>query len=155
MQWKSADCLAGRALPFLCLALGGVLLSASLHAPAQTRDPYQRSTDVYTYQTGGRNGAERGESLYYYKCWICHNQYTDVGGPHLKGLFERGTFEVTGQPANDQTVRDKIRDGGPGMPRFATTMTEADIADLISYLKSSRCCFEGEEPPANPRFRAR
>ena len=142
---------ARRAFFACCLGIS----AAQMAVPQSAQDPYQRSTDVYQYRTAGRSGSARGESLYYYKCWICHNQYTSVGGPPLKGLFERGTFQTTGQPANDQTVRDKIRSGGPGMPRFETTMTDADIADLISYLKDSKCCFEGEEPPANPRFRAR
>jgi len=118
------------------------------------RDEYQRSADIYRYETAGKSGAARGEAIYYYKCWICHNQHTTTGGPHLKGLFGRRTM-AGGGPVTDQTVRDKIRNGGPGMPRFGSPMTDADLADLLSYLKDSKCCFEGEEPPPNPRYRAR
>lgn len=119
------------------------------------RDEYQRSANIYRYETAGKSGAARGEVIYYYKCWICHNQYTTTGGPHLKGLFERGKFAISSEPANDQTVREKIRNGGQRMPRFEATLTDTDLADLISYLKDSKCCFEGEEPPPNPRYRAR
>jgi mono/diheme cytochrome c family protein len=139
----------------LCLGVVAIRLVAPQSATAQAPDPYQRSTDIYQYRTAGQSGSARGEAIYYYKCWICHNQYTATGGPQLKGLFTRGTFTSNGQPANDQTVRAKIRSGGPGMPRFETTMTDADIADVISYLKDSKCCFDGLEPPPNPRFRAR
>ena len=155
MHWKLANRFADRALLALCLGVFAVQLAAPPSAVAQTQDPYQRSTDIYRYRTAGQSGPARGEAIYYYKCWVCHNQHTSTGGPRLKGLLERKTFASNGQPANDQTVRDKIRTGGPGMPRFETTMTDADIADLISYLKDSKCCFEGEEPPPNPRFRAR
>ena len=120
-----------------------------------SQDTYQRSFDIYRYQTAGKSGPARGEALYYYKCWICHNQHTTTGGPQLKGLFERGKFATRTDPVNDQTVREKIRTGGPGMPRFEATLADADIADLISYLKDSKCCFEGEAPPPNPRYRAR
>ncbi|MGH9784546.1 MAG: c-type cytochrome, partial [Terriglobia bacterium] len=83
------------------------------------------------------------------------NQLTTTGGPHLKGLFGRPTLTSNSQPVNDQTVREKIRNGGQRMPRFDATLTDADLADLISYLKDSKCCFEGAEPPPNPRYRAR
>ena len=137
------------------LGVLGVQLAAAPSASAQAQDPYQRSADIYRYRTAGQSGVARGESIYYYKCWICHNQYTTTGGPHLKGLFGRQTLPISGQPVNDQTVRNKIRNGGPRMPKFEATLTDADIADLISYLKDGKCCFEGEEPPPNPRFRAR
>jgi len=132
--------------------LSALILVESAGAQA---DPYQRSADIYNYRTAGQSGPARGEALYYYKCWVCHNQHTTTGGPHLKGLFSRPALATTGQPVNDQTVRDKIRNGGPRMPKFDASLTDADIADLISYLKDSKCCFEGEEPPPNPRFRAR
>jgi len=142
----------------------GILLSARAVAQGTqqqaagrgnaSRDPYQRSMDIYRYETAGKSGPPRGEVIYYYKCWICHNQLTTTGGPRLKGLFGRQTL-AGGQPVNDQTVREKIRTGGPGMPRFEATLADADIADLISYLKDSKCCFEGAEPPPNPRYRAK
>ena len=53
----------------------------------------------------------------------------------------------------DQTIGDKIRNGGPGMPSYRTTFSDADLADVISYLKE-KCCWEGEEPPPSPRYRA-
>jgi hypothetical protein len=61
---------------------------------------------------------------------------------------------MTGQPVNDQTVVEKILNGTPGiMPGYRSSLTEADMADLMSYIKSDRCCFDFEEPPPNPRYR--
>ena len=148
----------GRAILFSALAVvQGALAQTQQPAAGQApaRDPYQRSSDIYRYETAGKSGPVRGEAIYYYKCWICHNQLTTTGGPHLKGLFGRQTLASNGQPVNDQTVREKIRTGGPRMPAFNATLPDADLADLISYLKDSKCCFEGDEPPPNPRYRAR
>lgn len=120
--------------------------------PAQ-KDEYQRSTDIYSYKTTAKSGPQRGEELYYYKCWICHNQFAKAG-PQLKDIFKRPTFTGSEDPISEQTVASKIREGGPGMPSFGTTLKPADITDLISYLKEG-CCFDSENPPPNPRYRGK
>lgn len=116
------------------------------------RDPYQRSTDIFTYTVRSKSGPVRGEELYYYKCWICHNQFAKTG-PQLKELYKRGSFESSGDEVSDQAVTAKIKEGGPGMPSFRTTMKDADISDLVSYIKSGNCCFDSENPPPNARYR--
>jgi mono/diheme cytochrome c family protein len=152
LRWAAAF---GLGILFSALAGASGASAQATQQQAPTRDPYQRSVDIYRYETAGKSGPARGEAIYYFKCWICHNQLTTTGGPHLKGLFGRPTLASSGQPVNDQTVREKIRSGGPRMPKFEATLTDADLADLISYLKDSKCCFEGQEPPPNPRYRAK
>jgi mono/diheme cytochrome c family protein len=120
--------------------------------PAQ-KDNYQRSTEIYGYRTTAKSGPQRGEELYYYKCWICHNQFAKAG-PQLKDLFKRPTFSNSDDPITEQSVADKIRNGGPAMPSFGATLKQADIADLVSYIKQG-CCFDSENPPPNPRYRAK
>jgi mono/diheme cytochrome c family protein len=120
--------------------------------PAQ-RDDYQRATEIYTYKTTAKSGPQRGEELYYYKCWICHNQFVKTG-PQLKDLFKHPIFSSADFPVSDQNVADKIRNGGPGMPSFGSTLKPADITDLISYIKDG-CCFDSENSPPNPRYRAK
>lgn len=117
------------------------------------KDDYQRSTEIYSYKTTAKSGPQRGEELYYYKCWICHNQFVKTG-PQLKDLFKRPTFSTSDDPITDQSVAEKIRNGGPGMPSFGATLKQADIADLISYIKQG-CCFDSENPPPNPRYHAK
>ena len=113
--------------------------------PAPPADPYQRSADHFTFKASAKSGPQRGEELYYYKCWFCHTQFAKRA-PYLKDILKRPNV-------TEQTVAEKIRTGGPGMPSYRTTLNDADVADLVSYLKE-RCCWEGEDPPPNPRYRA-
>jgi streptogramin lyase/mono/diheme cytochrome c family protein len=115
----------------------------------------QRSAEVFTYRQAGPSGAVRGEVLYYYKCWPCHNDYTRAAGtpaPGLKDIFKR-TILVTGDPVNDENVAKQIRNGSPQMPSFGTTLKDADVADLLAYLHDG-CCYEEINPPRNPWYRA-
>ena len=120
---------------------------ATAQAPATTEktvsvDSYQRSADHYKFKATAKGGPQRGEELYYYKCWFCHNTFAKRA-PYLKDIFARGM--------TDRAVADKIRSGGPGMPGYGTTLNDADIADLVIYLKE-KCCWEGEDAPPNPRY---
>ena len=131
--------------------------------PGTTKDDYQRSSDIYNYQFSAKSGPQRGEEIYYFKCWMCHNKYAQTAtapvprpytAPSLKDLYRRPKL-LSGQPVNDETVKEKIRSGGPAMPSYRHTLTETHLEDLISYIRDGKCCFEGELPPPNPRYRAR
>ncbi len=116
----------------------------------------RRSVAIYNFKTTAESGPERGEEIYYYKCWICHNQYTikaGTGAVPLKDLFKRPRLVSTGQPVNDETVAEKIRNGSSQMPAYKYVLSDKDLEDLISYLRDDRCCFEGDEPPRNPLYR--
>src|SRR6266436_1289787 len=115
-------------------------------------DDLQRSLRLDTYKILGDSGAARGEIIYYYKCWMCHNQYTK-GAPYLKDLYQHSTLE-SGQPVGDETVAAQIKNGGPGMPAFHTSLSDADVADLVAYIREGKCCVEGENPPKNPWYQA-
>jgi virginiamycin B lyase len=137
--------------------LAGLLVivgTAAAVATAQqaTRDAYQRSAAIYAMKSTAPGGWQRGEEIYYFKCWFCHNQYAKNGGPPFNDLYKRGTFLMTGAPVTDQAVADKIRSGGPLMPAYRHSLTDADLTDLVTYIKSGKCCFDAEEPPRNPRY---
>ncbi len=117
-----------------------------------TKDGYQRSAEIYEMKTTAKDGPQRGEEIYYYKCWYCHNKYAKTA-PLLKDLYKRPTLLPSGEPVNDRTVAAKIRNGGPAMPGYRYALQDADIADLLSYFREGKCCFEGDAPPANPRYR--
>src|SRR6266700_4078404 len=128
---------------------------AARPAAAAASNDLQRSVEVYGYNAAAKSGAARGEVLYYYKCWNCHNDYTRAAGspaPTLKDIFKRTTL-VTGDPVNDDTVAKQIRNGSPQMPSFGTALKDADIADLLAYLHNG-CCYEETKPPVNPWYRA-
>src|ERR1700681_3169675 len=147
----------------LTLCVGG-LIGRSVAAQATPRqsqaasgkdipiDDLQRSVKLDTYKLVADGGAARGENIYFYKCWMCHNRYAKTG-PYLKDLYQRENL-MSGDPVSDDAVTAKIKEGGPGMPSFRTSLSDSDIADLRAYFHSAKCCVEGENPPANPWYRA-
>src|SRR3989454_10336890 len=132
----------------LCLTAAATLTGRQ----GATKDPYQRSAEIYQMKTSAAEGPQRGEELYYYKCWHCHNKYAKTG-PALKDIFKRDKLR-SGQPVSDAAVIEKIKQGGTLMPAYRYTLRDADFADLLSYFKNDKCCFEGDEPPPNPRYHA-
>ena len=115
-------------------------------------DDLQRSIRLDAYTLVAYRGAARGETIYFYKCWMCHNKYT-ASAPYLKDLYQRPNL-MLGKPVNDETVTEQIKAGGPGMPAFGTTLSGSEIADLVTYIKEGKCCVEGENPPPNPWYHA-
>ncbi len=125
--------------------------AAAKDAPTST-DDFQRSVHLDTYTILANSGALRGENIYFYKCWMCHNKYAK-GGPYLQDLYKQENL-VNGEPVSDDSVMQFIKEGAPGMPAFKTTLSDAQIADVRTYIKEGKCCVEGEDPPANPWYRA-
>ncbi len=153
--------LAGITIGLALLVVGNVSRSHAAPPQSQTAsspskvmhtDDFQRSARLDTYKVIADSGAGRGENIYFYKCWMCHNQYAKTG-PYLKELFKH-TQLMSGDPVTDENVAAKIKEGGPGMPAFGTTLKDADVADLITYIKEGKCCVEGENPGPNPWYRA-
>src|SRR5438552_981867 len=113
-------------------------------------DDLQRSLRLDTYRVVADSGAGRGENIYFFKCWMCHNQYAK-SAPLLKDLYQRKNL-VGGALVSDDTVTAKIKEGGPFMPAFKFSLSDADIADLRAYFHSGTCCADGENPPLNPWY---
>src|SRR5579862_3078333 len=163
---KNHSCIHKRVILLATLTIGLALLvvgnaSRSQAAPPQAQsasvkvmhtDEFQRSARLDTYRVIADSGAGRGENIYFYKCWMCHNQYARTG-PYLKELFKHDSL-MSGDPVTEENVAAKIKEGGPGMPAFGTTLKDADIADLVTYIKEGKCCVEGENPGPNPWYRA-
>ena len=128
-------------------------------------DPYDRVSQVWYSQRLGASGWQRGQEIYYMRCWICHNEYTVTAepgaAPTLRDLYKRPALRTTGEPVNDTTVTAVIRKGNFKMPAYSpTNFIDKDLADLLVYLKE-KCgtfatgggCFDEHNPPANPRYR--
>ena len=123
---------------------------AGSQAPA--KDYNQRSLEIYEFRKAAPSGPERGQEIFYFKCWFCHNEFTqDI--PKLTGLYKKPNL-VSGQPVNDDTVKNQIRNGSANMAAYKYTLNENDLNDLVSYIKE-KCCWDSDTPPLNPRFRAR
>jgi mono/diheme cytochrome c family protein len=117
-------------------------------------DPYQRSGQVLYMKRMGESGADRGQEIYYMKCWICHNDYTrkvdPKAAPTLKGLFKR-TKLMSGKDVNEENVLTQIKEGSANMPSYKAGLSDKDLADLMSYLQE-RCCWDEQNPPANSHY---
>jgi mono/diheme cytochrome c family protein len=113
-------------------------------------DPYQRSLAIYEFKKAAQSGADRGREIFYYKCWFCHNEFAK-GAPALKDVFQRDKL-LSGRPTTEDGIKDEIRNGGAGMASYKYTLNDADLSDLVSYLKD-RCCWDSNSPPPNPRYR--
>ena len=140
--------------------LFSVQKSGERGTPDAPKGNLQRSAEILYFKRFAESGSERGKEIYFYKCWVCHNDYTRSAGttaPTLRDLYKRSRL-ISGQPVNDQTVAAKIKNGGPNMPGYQYTLTEKDLADLVSFLREGKCCwedFEEKEPPRNPRYKAK
>ena len=111
--------------------------AADTPTPAMNRDDLQRSYRTDKYLEVAESGVDRGENIYWHKCWACHNKYQQAA-PQLEGLFKQAAL-ITGVPVNEENVAAHIKKGGPGMPSFGTTLSDADVADVVSYLHSDKC----------------
>ncbi len=109
----------------------------------------QRSLEIFEFKRAAAAGVERGREIFYFKCWMCHNEFAKQA-PRLDGLFKRETM-VMGMPVNEDNVKNQIRNGSPNMASYKTTLGEADISDLVAFIRE-KCCWDSDAPPLNPRY---
>jgi mono/diheme cytochrome c family protein len=125
--------------------------AAAPPAEPAMRDPYQRSLAIYEFKKAAQSGPDRGREIFYYKCWFCHNEFAK-GAPSLKDVFQRDKL-LSGRPTTEEGIKDEISNGGAGMAAYKYTLNDADLSDLVSYLKG-HCCWDSNSPPPNPRYLA-
>ena len=125
--------------------------SAAPASEPAMRDPYQRSLAIYEFKKAAQSGPDRGREIFYYKCWFCHNEFAK-GAPPLKDVFQRKQL-LSGRPTTEDGIKDEVRNGGAGMAAYKYTLNDADLNDLVGYLKN-QCCWDSNSPPPNPRYRA-
>jgi len=117
------------------------------------RDPYQRSLAIFEFKKAADKGPDRGREIFYYKCWFCHNEFAGPqSAPNLTDVFKREKL-LSGRPTTDDGIKDEIRNGGAGMAAYKYVLNEADLDDLVAYIREG-CCWNSKSPPPNPRYRA-
>jgi mono/diheme cytochrome c family protein len=81
---------------------------------------------------------KRGHDVFQEKCSICHFDTSEAKkiGPGLKGLNKRGTFSVNGNKVTDENLKTWIENGDSLMPPFKEALEEAQIKDVIAYVKT-------------------
>ena len=148
--------LAGLTIAVVATAAARVVspeAAAQEAGPAPTvKDYNQRALEIYEFRKAAKSGPDRGQEIFYYKCWFCHNEFTkDI--PKLTGLFQR-PYLYNGDPINDEAVKNQIRNGSANMAAYKYALKEDDINDLVSYLRE-KCCWNSDAPPLNPRYIAK
>ena len=80
----------------------------------------------------------RGKDVFQQKCSTCHYDTSDAKkiGPGLKGIGKRGTFTVNNNKVTDETLKTWIENGDSLMPPFKDVIEDAQIKDVIAYVKT-------------------
>jgi mono/diheme cytochrome c family protein len=108
------------------LVTAGAIISATLVGFADTAPPPMNAK------------AKRGAAVFQQNCVSCHNKQpgdtTPFGPPNLHGIF--GSKPLVTPPVTPAQATDVIKKGKAPMPAFAGILTDAQISDLIAYLKA-------------------
>ena len=152
-------------------SVGPPVLSQETPVPAEPLralpavDEFDRNARLWAMQRlGYERGWQRGQEIYYMRCWMCHNEYTIAADTHsapsLRDLYGREAL-ASGEPVTDRAVAAHIRRGSSGMPAYTRqVMNDGDMSDLLLYLRE-KCgtfptgggCFDEHNPPPNPLYR--
>ena len=83
-----------------------------------------------------KGDAEKGKEVFQ-QCAVCHNADSTEKkmGPGLKGLFSREKMN-NGKKPTEANVREKIDEGGQGMPAYKEMLSDEEKDDLVAYLKT-------------------
>jgi cytochrome c2 len=80
--------------------------------------------------------AEKGKAVFE-QCGVCHNADSTEKkmGPGLKGLFKQEKM-TNGKKPTEANVREKIDEGGNGMPAYKDMLSDEEKNDLVAFLKT-------------------
>jgi mono/diheme cytochrome c family protein len=82
--------------------------------------------------------AKRGSAIFQQNCVSCHNKQpgdtAPFGPPNLHGIF--GSKPMVNPPITPAKATETIKKGLPPMPAFGSILSDAQISDLIAYLKA-------------------
>ncbi len=119
-------------------------------------DPYERNATLWaSHRAGATSGWQRGQELYYMKCWMCHSEYVIVADPSPAPSLRHVAKRLT-----DEQIAMYVRNGTARMPAYRFQLSDADINDLLALFKE-KCgtfptgggCFDEHNPPRNPLYR--
>jgi mono/diheme cytochrome c family protein len=109
------------------LVTAGAIIATNLISFADTANPPVMNAK-----------AKRGAAVFQQNCVSCHNKQpgdtTPFGPPNLHGIFS--SKPLVTPPVTPAQATDIIKKGKAPMPAFAGVLTEAQISDVIAYLKA-------------------
>jgi len=104
--------------------------------------------------------APEGQRIYAQHCQVCHGPDGRGNGPAAPSLIPRprdfvlGQFKYTstgpGQPPSDADLINVVTNGlqASSMPYWKGILSEAEIREVVAYIKSLSPVFDGESPQA-------
>ena len=115
--------------------LFATLAAAALYAGAQAKT--QKTAEKKPAPAATQGNVTNGKVVYADYCDVCHYSANTAKkiGPGLKGIYKRGKF-ADGKKVDDTTMREWIIKGGVDMPSFDGQLNDAQIKDLIAYLRT-------------------
>lgn len=113
----------------------GVAALAAFGAVAGATAQDRRAPAVTTgdaFQPGGKFGEKTGESLYKNVCAACHmpDARGAVGAGYYPALAKNERLEASGYPMY------VVMNGLNGMPAFGNMMSDAQVAEVVNYVRT-------------------
>jgi mono/diheme cytochrome c family protein len=136
MYLKCSGGIVNRNLTLIGIFLGAVIFAAGGAVLAQNGTA--RKSTAGGAGGAGAAAAARGKTIFQAKCAVCHYAESDAKkiGPGLKGIGKRGTFSVNGNKVTDESLKTWIENGDDLMPPFKETLEQAEIKDVVAYVKT-------------------
>src|ERR1700745_2576020 len=80
--------------------------------------------------------SEKGKEVFQ-QCGVCHNADSTEKkmGPGLRGLFQNEK-RTNGKKPTEANVREKVDEGGNGMPSYKEMLSDDEKNDLIAFLQT-------------------
>lgn len=118
--------IGSRLLRVCILATAGVMVASNVIGFADTAKPSMNAN------------AKRGAAVFQQNCVSCHNKQpgdtTPFGPPNLHGIFS--AKPLVSPPITPAQATETIKKGRSPMPAFGSILTQAQINELIAYLKA-------------------
>ncbi|RAP73534.1 c-type cytochrome [Paenibacillus montanisoli] len=126
-KWLIA--VAGLTLALSLSACGGNNTNTNTDGGTTTNTP-DNSAGSNTNAGGGTVDAAAAEEVYKSNCVTCHAADLSGGaGPNLQKV---------GSALKKDQISQRIHDGGGGMPAFGGQLSDAEIANLASWLEAKK-----------------
>ena len=89
-----------------------------------------------TAMAADKGDAEKGKATFE-QCGACHNADSTERkmGPGLKGLFKKDKL-ANGKKPTEANIRERLDQGGGGMPAYKDLLSDQEKDDVIAYLKT-------------------